>query len=121
MKRMRVWLSVVTAVILMAGVFGPAPKAFAGPGQGTEHGNGNRWLSMDVIAEQDVSDLSVTVNGSNWNNGNDVFKTDGNSGGYTIVISAKSNDEEQYAVSHGLTGRHVGADLVAPHRGPPGQ
>lgn len=64
----------------------------------TDYGEGDHWLSMDLNFTDDVVERVVTVNGNNWNDQTDVFKTDGEDGGYTIAISAKSNNEEQYAV-----------------------
>ncbi|MBO4342141.1 MAG: hypothetical protein J5870_03460, partial [Clostridia bacterium] len=93
MKKIRSLIIATMVLILGAGSVLFGAEVFA-----TDYGNGDHWLSMDLIISQDADISNVTVNGNNWNNEHDIFKTNGENSSYTIVISAKSNNEEQYAV-----------------------
>ena len=93
MKRIRNFTAVIMVLILAAGTVLFPAQTFA-----TEYGSGDHLLSMDLNYSPDVDITDVTVNGNYWNNQNDAFKTEGENGSYTIVISARSNNEEQYAV-----------------------
>ncbi len=86
----------IVAPFLLLFLFGIC--VFSAKVSATDYGNGDHWLTMDLIISQDVDIRNVTVNGNNWTNQNDVFKTSGENGSYVIVISAKSNNEEQYAI-----------------------
>ena len=93
MKKIRNILIAAMVLILGAGsVLFPLQTS------ATDYGDGDHRLSMELFVSPDVEIRTATVNGNYWDNMNDIFKTDGDNGIYTIVISAKSFDEEQYAV-----------------------